>query len=250
MSEYLAPFETMLAALFPPSRVREIDSGADWRVEHEEVERSGFLDALLPEERGGAGLSLAEVAPLWIALGRSAAPLEIGGATIERAGRAADEAGLGHALLLAAAMAGAAARVLEMSAEYAGERVQFGKPIGRQQAVQQQLAVMAEHALAMRLAVELAAGGRGWPTAAGAAVAKTVTALYAPAVANAAHAVHGAIGISAEHDLQLFTRRLHRWRIEAGGETLWARRLGIALVASDSSALDWMRAELFAEAVI
>lgn len=237
MSEILGPFEAILGALFPLARSREIEAGGEWSREYAEVAASGFLDALAP----GSDLSLAHVAPLWRAIGRCGAPLALGEAMIERSGR---DASTGRALLLAAAIAGAAEAVLAMTVEYAGQRIQFGKPIGRQQAVQQQLAVMAEQVCAVRAAVEVASAGI-WPTVEQAALAKVVAATYAPQVANTAHALHGAIGISAEHDLQLFTRRLHAWRIDLGGETLWARRLGSAVLASDESTLDWMRGALF-----
>jgi acyl-CoA dehydrogenase len=131
-----------------------------------------------------------------------------------------------------------------MTAAYAGERSQFGKPIARQQAVQQQLALMAENVVAIRMAVELAAGC-DWPTPERAALAKTVAATYAPAIAGTAHAVHGAIGVSAEYDLQLYTRRLHAWRLEGGSETAWAATLGRSLLASGDDTLDWMRHALF-----
>ena len=45
-------------------------------------------------------------------------------------------------------------------------------------------------------------------------------------MAEAAHAVIGAIGISAEHDLQLYTRRLHAMRLAHGSESHWQRVLG------------------------
>jgi acyl-CoA dehydrogenase len=38
--------------------------------------------------------------------------------------------------------------------------------------------------------------------------------------------VHGAIGVTREHDLHLATRRLWAWRDEWGSEADWARRLG------------------------
>ncbi|MGN6500905.1 MAG: acyl-CoA dehydrogenase family protein [Tsuneonella sp.] len=246
-SELLEPFERMLAQLFPPARVRAIDAGGNWDAERTEIEASGFLDALAPEDAGGAGLSFAAVAPLFIALGRHAAPMEVGRAMIERG--AADDAQreAANAVLLAAGIAGAGDRLLAMSVAYAGERVQFGKPVGRQQALQQQLAVMAEDAVSVRLAVELACA-QGWPTPTGAAVAKTIASAAAPRMANTAHAVHGAIGISAEYDLQLYTRRLHAWRRAVGAESLWAARLGRELLAGSAEAIDWARAELFAGA--
>src|SRR3546814_5045461 len=48
------------------------------------------------------------------------------------------------ALVRAASIAGAAGALLDRTVRYANERVQFGRAIGKQQAVQQQLAVMAE----------------------------------------------------------------------------------------------------------
>ncbi|MGN6496826.1 MAG: acyl-CoA dehydrogenase family protein [Tsuneonella sp.] len=245
-NELLEPFERMLAQLFPPERARAIDAGGHWDAERTEVEGSGFLDALAPADAGGAGLSFAAVAPLFIALGRHAAPLEIGRAMIERGAADAAQHDAAGAVLLAAAIAGAGDRLLAMSVAYAGERVQFGKPIGRQQALQQQLAVMAEDAVSVRLAVELACA-QGWPTAEGAAVAKTIASAAAPRMANTAHAVHGAIGISAEYDLQLYTRRLHAWRRQDGAESLWSARLGQALLADKAEAVDWVRATFFGQ---
>lgn len=242
--ELVEPFERMLAQLFPPARVREIERDGDWDTERAEIERSGFLDALAPGDAGGAGLDFGAVVPLFFALGRHAAPVAIGSAMIERG--ACDEAtrALARAVLHAAAIAGAADRLLAMTVAYANERVQFGKPIGRQQAVQQQLAVMAEETVAVRLAVELA-GSAGWPDAVRAACAKIVASDAAPRVAAVAHAVHGAIGISAEHDLQLYTRRLHAWRAAEGSETLWAQRLGADLIASGERPVDFVRTHLF-----
>lgn len=237
MSELSSPFQAMLEALFPLARVRAIDAGGDWTREREAVEASGFLDALAPD----SGLTLAEVAPLWRAIGQCAAPLEIGEVMVDRSGRATASA---RSLLLAAAIAGAADKVLAMTVEYANGRIQFGKPIGRQQAVQQQLALMAEQVVAVRLAVDLAADG-DWPTAESAAFAKTVAATCAAQIANTAHAVHGAIGISAEYDLQLFTRRMHAWRLDAGGETYSARIIGRAMLADGGNTLDWVRRSLF-----
>jgi alkylation response protein AidB-like acyl-CoA dehydrogenase len=242
MSEFLEPFERMLTLLFPPDRVRAIDAEEGWEHERGEVEQSGFLDALVPETSGGAGLSLAETVELWRAIGCNAAPLGLGEAMIKRVGLG-DTA---RALLVAAAISGAADRVLAMTVTYAGERSQFGKPIGRQQAIQQQLAVMAEDCVAVRMAVELAAASDA-PDSLRVAAAKSVASAAAPRVANTAHGVHGAIGISAEYDLQLYTRRLHEWRAALGSETRWNRELGHAALASHAPVLDWTRARLFGE---
>ncbi|HJU16573.1 MAG TPA: acyl-CoA dehydrogenase family protein, partial [Stellaceae bacterium] len=61
------------------------------------------------------------------------------------------------ALMRAAQMAGAMEAALDLSTRYANDRVQFGRPIGRFQAVQQQLALLAEEAAAALVAVESAA---------------------------------------------------------------------------------------------
>lgn len=245
--ELLEPFERMIAKLFPSARVREIERGADWSGELAEVEESGFLDLFAPEDAGGAALPFEYAIPLFSALGRHAAPLEIGQAMIERSGRDAYAQASARAVLLAAAIAGASNHLLEVTTAYANERNQFGKPIGRQQALQQNLALMAEHCVAVRMASELAAQGSEWPGALQAAVAKTVASQSAPLIANIAHAVHGAIGISEEHDLQLYTRRLHAWRLEAGSEGLWSRRIGHGLLLSCDTSVDWLRDKIFGE---
>ena len=239
MSEFLEPFERMLIDLFPPARIREIDAGGGWEAETAEIEASGFIDAF-------SSLPLSEVVSLWRAVGRSAAPLSIGIQMIGRAELKGDARTAAGALLLASAISGAADRVLAMTVAYAGERSQFGKPIGRQQALQQQLAVMAEDCVAVRMAVELAAGSDA-PDPLRVAAAKSVASSAAPRVANTAHAVHGAIGISAEYDLQLYTRRLHECRAALGSETCWNRDLGHALLASHAPVLDWTRSRLFGE---
>lgn len=156
------------------------------------------------------------------------------------------EAGLrAYAAVLRAAMiAGAADELVQRTADYAAQRVQFGKPIGRQQALQQNLAVMAEHAVAARLASQLGCAG-GLPISqAAAATAKSVASHAAALVANTAHAVHGAIGISEEYDLQLLTRRLHEWRLADGSENYWNRILGAQRLASDAVSVDFVRSAL------
>jgi len=56
--------------------------------------------------------------------------------------------------------------------------------------------------------------------------------------------VHGAIGITAELDLQLYTRRLHEGRADYGAEGHWNRVVGRALLDADGGALDFMRSAL------
>src|SRR5690606_32226581 len=60
------------------------------------------------------------------------------------------------ALLHAGLIAGAMQRVFDITLGYGNERVQFGKSIGKFQAIQHQLAVMAEHVVAAGIATEAA----------------------------------------------------------------------------------------------
>jgi acyl-CoA dehydrogenase len=131
------------------------------------------------------------------------------------------------ALTRALLLAGAAARALTRSVRYAGERVQFGRPIARFQAVQQQLALAAAEVAAGRAAAEAAARIAAASDFAGPdagfaiAVAKARTSEAAGSVARIAHQVHGAIGFTLEHDLRLSTTRLWAWRDEDGSEAHW-----------------------------
>jgi len=146
------------------------------------------------------------------------------------AGLSALEAG---AAVRSAQIAGGVARVLELSVRYAGERRQFGQPIGKFQAIQQQLAVLAELAAASATAAELACDARTVVLdAARVACAKARTSEAAAAAAAIGHAVHGAIGVTEEHDLQLYTRRLWSWRLDFGSAAYWTRALGRRLLAA------------------
>ncbi len=149
------------------------------------------------------------------------------------------------ALLYAALIVGAGEAVLAMSVDYALQRIQFGKPIARQQALQQNLAVASEHVVAARMACETAVRHGGWPSPLTAASAKLIAARAATVVTRIAHGLHGAIGISGEHDLNLFTRRIHAWRLAGGAENYWAGRIGREILADVRPTLDLVREEMF-----
>lgn len=159
------------------------------------------------------------------------------------AGAGAELATFGAALH-AALLAGAMQRVFDMTLQYANDRSQFGKSIGKFQAVQHQISVMAEHVAAASIAAEAAfQSGSGRPAALAAAIAKSRTSEAAQLVASTAHAVHGAIGITEEYDLQLFTRRLHDWRMAHGSEMHWDRIIGHAVLGSAAPTVtDFVRA--------
>jgi len=147
-----------------------------------------------------------------------------------------------QAAIVAAQMAGAMGSVFQRTLQYANERQQFGRPIGKFQAIQHQLAVMSEQVFAARMAAQLGCTCEGWQAdRLRVATAKARCSEAALAVAETAHAIHGAIGFTAEYDLQLFTRRLHAWRQTAGSEAYWQRVAGEALLQHQGMTLDLVR---------
>lgn len=147
------------------------------------------------------------------------------------------------AALRVAQIAGALDTVLEQVLAYAAERRQFGRAIAKFQAIQQQIAVLAEDVFAARMAAALAFSGgqtHGLDSARVAA-AKVVASEAAARSCAIAHAVLGAMGIAEEHDLQLFTRRLLAWRMQYGSEAFWSARLGRGLLDGGQSAWTFAR---------
>lgn len=147
-----------------------------------------------------------------------------------------------QAAVVAAQMAGALGSVFQRTLQYANERQQFGRPIGKFQAIQHQLAVMSEHVFAARMAAQLGCSSVGLQLdRLRVATAKARCSEAALAVAEFAHAIHGAIGFTQEYDLQLYTRRLHGWRQTAGSEAYWQRVAGEALMQHPGLTLDLVR---------
>jgi acyl-CoA dehydrogenase len=129
-------------------------------------------------------------------------------------------------------IAGALEAILSLSVAYANERVAFERPIGKFQAVQQNLARLAGEA-----AAALAVAGSAADTIAQAdafddaaffeaASAKIRAAEAATEGAAIAHQVFGAIGFTQEHVLHRFTLRMLSWRDDFGNESYWAAELG------------------------
>jgi acyl-CoA dehydrogenase len=132
------------------------------------------------------------------------------------------------AMARCAQITGALDRVLESTVTYANERQQFGRPIGKFQAVQHNLAILAGEVAACGVSTEAAfrAADAAGDFAFLVAVAKTRAGSAAAQGIAIGHQVHGAIGFTLEHPLQLSTRRLMSWRTEFGAERHWAMRLG------------------------
>jgi acyl-CoA dehydrogenase len=318
--------EAILKDRCTPAVVRAIEAGGSPAALWSAVADAGFLELLVPEAQGGAGLSLPELFPVVTMLGRYAMPVPLAQTMAARsllarkedipagmmtiapalrhmgdgrmvcplvpfglladhvlaqdgedllvlscaeadraptgvrgsqvatlawqAGAAGNRlplaagalAGFGAALH-AALLAGAMLRVFDMNLQYANDRSQFGKSIGKFQAIQHQISVMAEHVAAASMAAESAfqCDVKG-PTTLAVAIAKSRTSEAAVLVASIAHAVHGAVGVTEEYDLQLFTRRLHEWRMAHGSEAHWNPLIGRAMLASGAPAmLDFIR---------
>jgi acyl-CoA dehydrogenase len=157
---------------------------------------------------------------------------------------ATDAKALG-ALARATQMGGALGRVVDLCVQYANEREQFGKPIGKFQVLQHYLSEIAGEAVTSVAAAENAAdviafGADRAEVDQVVGAAKAVAGRAAGTVNRLAHQIHGAIGYTDEHRLQYWTRRLWAWRDEFGTESEWAALLGASLAAAGGAAL-WPR---------
>lgn len=295
----------------------------------QEIEESGFLDVLLPEDQGGAGLSLEQAASLFILMGKMALPVPLAQTQWARAAlpivgcevpsgfisiaftsqdllakssltvdvpfaissdyvlvtngtelvvlamseahterishnslmlqvtwtehwqkvkqptpelrQLAAQAQLVNAVILSALMSGAADKTVELSLDYAQQRMQFGRQIGRFQAVQALLAQLAQRQETMSMAVQLGCYGSTLFVQENMAfVAASRSSEAAPLIADFSHAVHGAIGITQECALHLYTRALREWRLALGADFYWEKRLGQQLMTRSDSLLSFL----------
>jgi len=129
------------------------------------------------------------------------------------------------AVALSAEMCGAAQRVLDMTVDYAKMRVAFGKPIGSYQGVKHKCADMLieiENAKSLTYYAAWAVD-EGEPDAALAvSMAKAAASDAGRKVCAAGIQLHGGIGMTWEHDLQLYLKRAKASEI-AFGDATWHR---------------------------
>ena len=136
-------------------------------------------------------------------------------------------------------MIGALDAARDLTVAHTSERVQFGRPLSKFQAVQHSLAGMAGEIERARAATELAIAAAtefGFDSAAtdyAVTVAKIATGRAVESVTTIAHQLHGAIGATVEHRLWLFTMRARSWIDDFGTTTHYARRLGRLTLAAD-----------------
>lgn len=136
-----------------------------------------------------------------------------------------------RALGKAAMMLGAMDRAIDLAIDQVTSREQFGRPLSKFQVIQHYMAGVVAEQTSARAGVDRAAW-LGDVDVRSAAAAKVRAGMAASVVARTTHHVHGAIGVTQEHELGLSTRRLWSWRDEAGEERFWARVLGRELASS------------------
>jgi alkylation response protein AidB-like acyl-CoA dehydrogenase len=122
-----------------------------------------------------------------------------------------------------------------MTAEYARNRVQFGKPIGSFQAVAQRLADGYIDVEAVRLTMWQAAWqlAAGHPSGTAIATAKFWAADAGHRVAHTAVHVHGGVGIDLDYPLHRYFLAAKQGEFALGGATTQLRRIGAALASAD-----------------
>ena len=139
---------------------------------------------------------------------------------------------------LCAVQSGVTERALELTAQYARSREQFGRPIGSFQAVAQRLADAYIDAEAIRLTMWQAA----WLLAAGEPDSVEVSAAVATAkfwaadaghrIAHTAVHVHGGLGIDTSYPVQRYFTAAKLAEFSLGGATPQLRRLGDVLATT------------------
>ncbi len=247
-----------IAPVRPDERLTLERDGSDWRLSGRATRVPWGAQAsrivLLAEAPGGQMIATLDgTNNVQVAAGRNIAgeprdtlsfpSVRLPGGAVAPVHQDADRAAVYRrgALARAVAMSGALERALETAVSYARERKQFGRPIAKFQAIQQQLAVMAG-----QVAAAVAAANAGIEALGSddpemeeflIAVAKTRVGEAATLAAEIAHQVHGAIGFTQEYALQLSTRRLWSWRDEFGPEGEWAARIGAIVCARGAEAL-------------
>jgi acyl-CoA dehydrogenase len=163
-----------------------------------------------------------------------------GPADVAPAAPGVDAGALRHrgALTRVMLMAGALERMSGLTVAYTSERVQFGRPVARFQAVQKHLVDGAQDAVLVGMAADAAAraaerGEARFEIAA----AKLLANQAAFSATRAAHQAHGAMGMTREYPLHHLSRRLWAWRSEYGDERFWGARLGAAVARAGADRL-------------
>lgn len=228
---FIDPISRLLAQEATEARLRQARAGQavdGWDV----LEQAGLPLALAPEAAGGLALDPATVLAIARAHGRTGAPWPLAHAMLAAAPHLS--ADLWHTALATAEIAGLCEAVLAMTLDWTQTRQQFGKALSKNQAVQHSLAIMAAETAAAGTAVGVAALALDSGHALHIAAAKARASEAAGQVAALAHQLHGAIGVTSDHRLHLFTRALWQWRDANGSEHQHHAMLGQAALKAGS----------------
>jgi alkylation response protein AidB-like acyl-CoA dehydrogenase len=135
---------------------------------------------------------------------------------------------------LCAEMCGGAQRVLDMTAEYAKIRIAFGKPIGSYQGVKHKAADMLvdlENARSLTYYAAWALDEAPQEAPLAVSMAKACASDAYRKVAGAGIQLHGGIGFTWEHDLQLYFKRARASEV-AFGDAAWHRERVARLIGA------------------
>jgi alkylation response protein AidB-like acyl-CoA dehydrogenase len=113
--------------------------------------------------------------------------------------------------LQCASMVGAIDRILALTIEYSFDRYSFGRPLASYQALKHRFAdlkLWTEASLATAGAAADAVDGRSEKAYELVSVAKSYVGDHAPAILQDCVQLHGGIGVTWDHDLHLFIRRV------------------------------------------
>jgi len=126
-----------------------------------------------------------------------------------------------------AEMAGLARQALNISLDYAKERIAFGHPIGAFQSIQHRCADMFIDIDGSRFATYQAAWriNEGLPAERAAAIAKIWTGRACSRVMHSAHQVFGAIGFTKDHILHYYTKKARAGEFSFGDTDYHLERL-------------------------
>jgi len=130
-------------------------------------------------------------------------------------------------------MVGCIQQALDMTVSYAKERKQYDRPIGSFQVIQHYCADMATDVEGTRLSTYQAAWmlSEGLPCTKEIAIAKAWAGEACQRVMALAHQIHGAIGVTIDHDLQYYTRRAKAAEVSFGDASFYrevvAKEMGL-----------------------
>ncbi len=224
--------------------------GAGWVLDGAKalVASAGIADAILVPATTPDGPAVFVVRPALRGVtleaqrtvdGDSAPSLDLVGVRVESADRIGGAEVLDWLITratvsLAAYQVGVLERALELTAAYAREREQFGRPIGSFQAVGQRLADAFIDVEAARLTMWEAAWRveEGLPAAAELATAKFWASDAGHRVAHTAVHVHGGTGIDMDAPMHRYFTAAKRTEFTLGHATAHLRRLGAELAAT------------------